>query len=123
MRKLRTTNWILLALLGIAAGASKMMQTAQEMAFFQGEMGFSAEHIVIFGALQFLGGLMMVFKKTRLAGAILLGLTLFLSCIVVFMSGNSGNLAFGFISVIPVLMADAAAWLELKDMRPSKSEQ
>lgn len=120
MQKLRTINWILLALLGIAAGVSKMMQTSQEMAFFQGEMGFSAEHIVIFGALQFLGGLMMVFKKTRLAGAILLGLTLFLSCIVVFMSGK---MAFGFISVIPVLMADAAAWLELKDMRPSKSEQ
>lgn len=120
MQKLRTLNWILLALLGIAAGTSKMMQTPQEMEFFQGQMGYSSELIVAFGALQFLGGLLMVFKKTRLAGAILLGLTLFLSCIVIFMSGNIG---FGMISVIPVLLADLAAWLELKDMRQSLAEQ
>ena len=119
MQKLRTLNWILLALLGVAAGTSKMMQIPQEMEFFQGEMGFSSELIVVFGALQFLGGLMMVFNKTRLTGAILLGLTLFLSCIVVFMSGNIG---FGMVSVIPVLMADIAAWLELKDMRQSQAE-
>ncbi len=120
MQKLRTINWILLTLLGVAAGTSKMMQIPQEMAFFQGEMGFSSELIMVFGALQFLGGLLMVFKKTRLTGAILLGLTLFLSCIVVFMSGNIG---FGMVSVIPVLMADVAAWLELKDMRQNQAEQ
>ncbi|MGI9200301.1 MAG: hypothetical protein ACR2QL_04530 [Woeseiaceae bacterium] len=119
MQKLKTLNWILLALLGVAAGVSKMMQTPQEMAFFQGEMGYSSQLIVAFGALQFLGGVMMAFKKTRLAGAILLGLTLFLSCIVIFMSGNIG---FGMVSVIPVLMADVAAWLELKEMRPTQAE-
>lgn len=120
MEKLKTLNWILLVILGIAAGVSKMLQTPQEMAFFQGEMGYSAEFIVAFGACQFLGALLMVFQKTRLAGALVLGLTLFLSCIVVFMSGN---IVFGVVSLVPVIMADIAAWIEFKRLRPSATAQ
>jgi hypothetical protein len=116
MQRLKTLNWILLALLGVAAGTSKMLQIPQEMAFFQGELGYSTELIVGFGALQFLGGLMLVFRKTRLAGAVLLGLTLFLSSIVVFMSGK---VLFGVVSLIPVFMADIAAWIEFKAMKTS----
>ena len=116
MKKMMTLNWILLALLGVAAGTSKMLQIPQEMAFFEGEMGYSADFIVAFGFLQFVGGVMLVFQKTRLAGAVLLGLTLFLSSIVVFMSGK---IAFGLVSLIPVLMADLAAWIEFKAMNSS----
>ncbi len=115
--RLKTLNWILLALLGIAAGVAKMMQMPQEIAFFQGQLGFSSNTIVTFGAVQLIGGLMVVFKKTRLAGSILLGLTLFLSSIAIFMSGNIG---FGLVSLIPVIMADVVAWFELKAMRPAK---
>ena len=115
--RLKTLNWILLALLGVAAGVAKMMQVPQEMAFFQGELGFGSNTIVTFGVLQFIGGLMIVFKKTRLTGAILLGLTLFLSSVVIFMSGK---IVFGLVSLIPVLMADVLAWLEIKAMRPAK---
>ena len=120
MQKLKTLNWILLALLGIAAGVAKMMQMPQEMAFFQDALGFSADLIVAFGALQFFSGLMMVFKKTRLAGSLILGLTLFLSCIVIFMSGN---IVFGLISAVPVIMADIAAWIEFKEMQAAKQAQ
>ncbi|MGI9222550.1 MAG: hypothetical protein ACR2QS_16100 [Woeseiaceae bacterium] len=115
--RLKTLNWMLLALLGVAAGVAKMMQVPQEMAFFQGELGFGSNTIVAFGALQFIGGLMIVFKKTRLAGSILLGLTLFLSSVVIFMSGNIG---FGLVSLIPVVMADVVAWFEIKAMRSAE---
>ena len=111
---------MVLVLLGIAAGVAKMMQMPQEMAFFQDTLGFSADLIVAFGALQFFSGLMMVFKKTRLAGSLILGLTLFLSCIVIFMSGN---IAFGLVSAIPVIMADIAAWIEFKEMQAAKQAQ
>jgi len=83
-------------------------------------MGYSAEFVVAFGACQFLGALLMVFQKTRLAGALVLGLTLFLSCIVVFMSGN---IVFGVVSLVPVIMADIAAWIEFKRLRPSATAQ
>jgi hypothetical protein len=102
---------MLLALLGVAAGAAKMLQTPQEIAFFQGEMGFSSEAIMAFGLLQFVAGAMLVFKTTRLIGAALLGMTLLLSSIVIFMAGEIG---FGVISLIPVLMADLVVWFEIK---------
>lgn len=114
MERLKTFNWILLALLGVAAGVAKMMQAPQEMAFFQGEMGFTTNVIVTFGFLQFVAGVMLVFQKTRLAGAILLGLTLFVSCVIVFMGGKT---LLGVISIVPVLMADVTAWLEFQAQR------
>ena len=117
MQKLKTLNWVLLALLGIAAGVAKMMQVPQEMAFFQDALGFSPDLIVAFGALQFCSALMLVFKKTRLAGSLILGLTLFLSCIVIFMSGN---IVFGLVSAVPVIMADIAAWIEFKEMQAAR---
>lgn len=101
----------MLALLGVAAGIAKLLQTPQEMAFFQEQMGFSAEAIMAFGLLQLVAGLMLVFKKTRMVGAALLGLTLFLSSIVIFMAGET---SFGMVSLIPVLMADLVVWFEFK---------
>jgi hypothetical protein len=111
MNKLKTLVWILLALLGVAAGIAKMLQSPQEMAFFQGEMGFSAEAIMAFGLLQFIAGVMLVFKKARLIGAALLGVTLLLSSIVIFLTGE---ISFGVISLIPVLMADLVVWFEIR---------
>jgi hypothetical protein len=111
MNRLKASVWILLALLGVAAGAAKMLQAPQEMAFFQREMGFSAEAIMAFGLLQFVAGAMLVFKKTRMVGAALLSITLLLSSIVIFMAGEIG---FGVISLIPVLMADLVVWFEIK---------
>ena len=78
MTKLKTFIWILLALLGVAAGVAKMLQTPQEMAFFQDEMGFPAEAIMAFGLLQFVAGTMLVFKRRAWLGAVILGTSLFL---------------------------------------------
>jgi hypothetical protein len=111
MNKFKTLIWILLALLGVAAGIAKMLQSPQEMAFFQGQIGFSAEAIMAFGLLQFVTGAMLIFKKTRLLGAALLGVTLLLSSIVIFMAGE---ISFGVVSLIPVLMADLVVWFEIK---------
>ena len=111
MNRLKTFIWILLALLGVAAGVAKMLQSPQEMVFFHDQMGFSAEAIMAFGLLQFAAGVMLVFKKTRLVGAALLGITLLLSSIVIFMAGET---LFGAISLLPVLMADLVVLFEIK---------
>ena len=111
MNRLKKFAWMLLALLGVAAGVAKLLQTPQEMAFFQEQMGFSAEAIMAFGLLQLLSGLMLVFPKTRLIGAGILGMTLFLSSIVIFMAGEIG---FGLVSLVPVVMADLVLWWEFK---------
>ena len=91
----------LLAILSIAAGLAKVMRTQQETEFLQG-LGLSLSQIVVFGLVQIVGGILMVPKKTRMPGAILVALAFVVSTVLVFMGGN---LAFGLFSVIPIALA------------------
>jgi hypothetical protein len=90
-----------IALLSIAAGLAKVLQTQQEMEFLQG-LGLSSFLIVVFGLVQIVGGILIAPKKTRMLGAILVMLALVVSTALVFMGGN---LAFGLFSVIPIALA------------------
>jgi len=90
-----------IALLSIAAGLAKVMQTQQEMEFLQG-LGLSPVLIVVFGLVQIVGGALLAPKKTRLLGATLVTSALIVSTALLFLGGN---LAFGSFSVIPIALA------------------
>jgi hypothetical protein len=92
---------VIIALLSIAAGLAKVMQTQQEMEFLQG-LGLNSFLIVGFGLVQIIGGVLLVPKKTRMPGAILVALAFAVSTALIFMGGN---FAFGLFSVIPIALA------------------
>lgn len=91
----------IVALLSIAAGLAKAMQTPQEMEFLQ---SFGLNNVVInaFGLVQILGGALLVPQKTRLLGAILATSALVVSTVLIF---AGGNLTFGFVSMLPIALA------------------
>ena len=91
----------IVALLSVAAGLAKVMQTQQEMEFLQG-FGLSTALIVAFGLVQILGGVLLVPKKTRLPGAILATSALVVSTVLIFVGGN---LTFGLVSMLPIALA------------------
>ena len=91
----------IVALLSVAAGLAKVMQTQQEMEFLQG-FGLSTALIVAFGLVQILGGVLLVPKKTRLPGAILTASALVVSNVLIFFGGN---LTFGLVSMLPIALA------------------
>lgn len=91
----------IVALLSIAAGLAKVMQTPQEMEFLQG-FGMSSAMIVAFGLVQVLGGVLLVPRKTRLPGAVLATLALVVSTVLIFIAGN---LVFGLVSMLPIALA------------------
>jgi hypothetical protein len=91
----------IVALLSVAAGLAKVMQTPQEMEFLQG-FGFSPTLIIAFGAVQIAGGILLVPQRTRMVGAILAALALVLSTVLIFIGGD---LTFGLLSTIPVALA------------------
>ncbi|MBL4619215.1 MAG: DoxX family protein [Marinicaulis sp.] len=101
MKKLLLANLVVLILLGLSAGAAKIMQAPQELKFFQ-DAGLSANLLIIFGVLQVAGGILLVFARTRKPGAVLLAATLGASAIMIFMNGM---IAFGLFSLLPILMA------------------
>ncbi len=92
---------VLLILLGISSGTAKIMLIPGEMEFFQGA-GFSKTLIVLFGITQLIGGILLVFKKVRKQGAIIIAITFCISTVFIFLSGK---IAFGFFSILPILLA------------------
>jgi hypothetical protein len=101
---LKTVNIIIIAaiaLLSIAAGLAKVMQSPQEIEFLQG-LGLSAFLIIIFGLVQIVGGVLIAPNRTRMPGAILVTLGFVVSTVLIFMGGN---VTFGLISLIPAALA------------------
>jgi len=92
---------VVVALLSIAAGAAKVMQTPQEMEFLQG-VGLSETLIMVFGLVQIAGGVLLVPQKTRLSGAVLAAMAFVVSTVLIFIGGN---LAFGLFSILPIVLA------------------
>ena len=76
-----------LVLLAVSSGVAKILLMVQEVAFF-GAYGFTNAMIIAFGATQLIGGFLLVFHKSRLIGAALVGITFAISAILLVMDGN-----------------------------------
>jgi len=100
MNALNITIVLLLALLSIAAGTAKMMEIPQEMEFLLG-FGFNADQILAFGAVQIIGGVLMVLFKARFVGSIIAALAFLLTSVLLFMSAKT---LFAAVSLVPVAL-------------------
>ena len=92
---------VLLAVLAIASGIPKLMLMSPDVEFF-GRVGMSETLLVIFGIIQIASGIALSVGKTRQLGLVVMILTFVISTVVVFMNNN---VVFGFVSLIPVVMA------------------
>lgn len=78
---------VLLTLLAITSGITKVMLLPQDVEFF-GRYGFSNPMLVAFGATQLIAGVLLPFKKTRFVGAAILATTFIVSLVVLLIDGN-----------------------------------
>jgi hypothetical protein len=92
---------ILLVFLAVSSGITKIMLMQQDVDFF-GKYGFTNPILIAYGLVQLIGGLSLILRKTRLAGAILVAITFLVSLVVLLMDGN-----------IPVSIVTAVATLLL----------
>ncbi len=96
----------LLAALSVAAAIPKILQMPQELGFLKA-LGFSAIAVTILGLIQLTGGVLLLWRKYCLQGAILAALALLVSSIAIFMGGNTN---FGLISLLPFVVAIIVAY-------------
>lgn len=99
-----------LGLLSLAAGVPKILQMPQELGFLS-SIGFSPVVVSILGVVQVVGGVMLFFARSRLVGASLAALAFLVSAVAIFVGGN---LTFGVISLLPVVLADIVVFFEVK---------
>ena len=98
MRILNILIISVIALLSIAAGLAKVLQTEQEMEFLL-SFGLNNVLIIAFGIVQVAGGVLLVPAKTRIFGAVIATSAFVASTILIF---AGGNLVFGLLSAIPI---------------------
>ena len=92
---------VLVGVLSIAAGGAKVALVPQE-AEFLAQFGFGDLATRAFGAIQVLSGLLAIWPATRLPGLLLAAAGFGVSAALIFSTGDVG---FGFVSLIPVAVA------------------
>ncbi len=77
----------LLIFLAVSSGITKIILMQQDVDFF-GKYGFSNPILMAYGATQLMGGILLVFEKSRFVGAIIVAVTFSVSLVVLLMEGN-----------------------------------
>lgn len=102
-------NKVILGILGVmslAAGGAKIIRVPEEAQFFA-DAGLAPAVMIAFGVVQALAGILMLPQKTRVAGSLVAAIMFACSAVMILMSGN---LQFGLVALVPVLMAGYVAW-------------
>lgn len=101
MKTVSTIILVVLILLAVSSGVTKIMLMQQDVDFF-GRYGFTNPILIAYGLAQLAGGVLMVFARTRFVGAAIVAVTFLISLVVLLMEGN-----------IPVSIVTAIATLLL----------
>jgi hypothetical protein len=91
---------VLLIGLGISSAIAKIMRMPEEVEFFSGA-GLNETLLILFGIIQLIGSLLLIPKKFRKNGALILMITFLISTIFIFLSGALG---FAIFSMLPIFM-------------------
>ncbi len=87
MKIVSTIILVVLILLAVSSGITKVALMQQDVDFF-GKYGFSNPILIVYGLVQIIGGLLMVFRRTRFSGAAVVAVTFLISLAVLLMEGN-----------------------------------
>ena len=77
----------ILVALAVSSGVTKIMLMDQDVEFF-GSYGFTNPILIAYGAVQLIGGVLLVLPKTRIIGALVVAVTFLVSAVVLVMAGN-----------------------------------
>ena len=100
MRSVSTVTLVILVLLAVSSGTTKILLMEQDVNFFIGN-GFTSLMLMTFRFVQVLGGLSMVFAKTRFVGAAIVAITFLVSFVMLVFDGN---LPVSIVTAIAILL-------------------
>ena len=98
MNILLTVNLVILVFLATSSGITKIMLMPQDVEFFGG-FGFTNPILMLYGASQIIGGIMLIMQKTRFAGGIIVAITFAISAVVLIMAEKVGLTVLTFIAL------------------------
>jgi len=99
MNILPMANLIILVLLSTSSGITKIMLMPQDVEFF-GNFGFTDQILILYGVSQLIGGIMLLVKQTRCAGAIIVAITFAISAVVLLAAKQLGFTVFTVVTLL-----------------------
>ena len=87
MKILMNVVLVILGVLAVSSGISKIMLMPQEVEFF-GLYGFTNSLLVIFGFCQLISGVLLLVPKVRMVAAIVVGISFLISAVVLVIAGK-----------------------------------
>jgi len=109
MKIVSTIILIVLILLAVSSGSTKVALMQQDVEFF-GKYGFSNSLLIAYGLVQVIGGVLMVFKKTRFVGAAIVAITFLTSLAVLLMEGSLPVSAVTIVALLLLGMTMKQSW-------------
>jgi hypothetical protein len=91
---------VILTFLAISSGTAKVLLMARDVEFFS-QYGFSNMILMLYGAVQLIGGFLLPFGKTRFVGAAIVASTFLVSLVVLTMDGN---MLFSIVTMAVILL-------------------
>ena len=101
MQLAKKIGLVLLILLSLATGGVKLFGFEADIEVFA-SIGFSPTATLLFGVVQVIGGLVLIFPQTRKIGAGVMTATFVIATIALFVSGTT---TFGVFSILFILLA------------------
>ncbi|MEQ1900778.1 MAG: hypothetical protein ABL866_08600 [Devosia sp.] len=103
MKVARLALFVILVLLSISTGVTKLVQLPAEMQLFQ-NAGWGVPVILAFGVLQLAGGLMLIWPPSRRYGAVVMIATFAVASAVVFINGLMAFFAFSLLFIVLAIL-------------------
>jgi len=100
---------VILTLLAAFSGIAKLLLVPQEVDFF-GRYGFSNIVIIAFGAVQLIGGILLILGTTRFVGAALVAITFLVSLVLLLVDGNILMSAVTLVMTILLIVIMRRSW-------------
>ena len=101
----------ILTFLAISSGTAKVLLMARDVEFFS-QFGFSNMMLMLYGAVQLIGGFLLPFSKTRFVGASIVASTFIVSLVVLTMDGN---MLFSIVTMAIILLLGMVMMQSWKD--------
>ena len=87
MKILWTAITIILTILAVSSGVTKVLLMEEDAEFF-GRYGFSEPMLIVFGGVQILGGALLALERARILGAAIVAATFLVSLVLLLLDGN-----------------------------------
>lgn len=116
MKTVSTIILVVLILLAVSSGSTKVALMQQDVDFF-GKYGFSNLILIAYGLVQVIGGVLMVFKRTRFVGAAIVAITFLISLAVLLMEGN---LPISIVTIVAILLLGVTMKQSWKPAAPER---